>query len=86
MAYEVGCVIYPYHAHSSVCPCLPLHTSLFSFSFVFAPRNGAVLFSVHTTPSLDGNGYLSIGVHICPEKRICLTASSILAFLLACSI
>ena len=49
------------------------------------PKTGLFFFPVHTTPFSDRNGYLSIGVHICPQKRICLTASFMLALLVAFS-
>ena len=49
------------------------------------PKTELFFFPVHTTPFSDRNGYLSLGVHICPEKRICLTASFMLALLVAFS-
>ena len=49
------------------------------------PNMGLFFFPVHTTPFSDRNGYLSVGVHICPQKHICFTASFILALLVAFS-
>ena len=47
-----------------------VHITPFSFWSIFAPKNGAVFFSVHTTPFSDRNEYLSIGVHTISQKRI----------------
>ena len=49
------------------------------------PKMGLFFFPVHATPFSDRNGYLSIGVHIFPQKRIYLTASFILVLLVAFS-
>ena len=62
---------------------LPLgyvHITPFSFRSVFVSKNGAVFFSVHTTPFSDRNGYLSIGVHTISQKRICFSFSDNEAF------
>ena len=57
-----------------------VHITPFSFWSVFGSKNGAVFFSVHTTPFSDRNGYLSIGVHTISQKRICSSLSDNEAF------
>ena len=57
-----------------------VHITPFSFRSVFGSKNGAVFFSVHTTPFSDRNGYLSIGVHTISQKRICFSLSDNEAF------
>ena len=57
-----------------------VHITPFSFWSVFAPKNGAVFFSVHTTPFSDRNRYPSIGVHTISQKRICFSLSDNEAF------
>ena len=61
------------------------HITPFSFRSVCTLKNGGVFFSVYTTSFSDRNRYLSIGIHICPQKRICLTVSFMLALLVAFS-
>ena len=70
----------------TVCLCKAMFTLLrFHLDPFLLPKTGLFFFPVHTISFSDRNGYQSIGVHICPQNRICLTASVILALLVAFS-